>query len=54
MAKKPTKEEISAVMRAMGKKGGPSRWKNVSKEERSRLMRQAALKRWKAKRKGAS
>jgi hypothetical protein len=30
-----------------GKKGGRARWKGVSKEERSKLARSAALRRWK-------
>jgi len=44
-------EELKRVMRALGKRGGPARWKGVSKEEeRSRLMRKAVRARW-AKRK---
>jgi hypothetical protein len=37
---------------ALGKKGGPARWANVSPEERSRLMREAVLKRWRKRKPG--
>jgi len=44
--KKPSKRELKAVMSALGKRGGPARWRDVSPEERKRLMSLAAKKRW--------
>jgi len=44
--KKPSKRDLQAVMSALGKRGGPARWRGVTPEERKRLMSQAAKKRW--------
>ena len=35
-----------ALGRKGGKRGGKARWKDMSPEQRSEFMRQAALKRW--------
>lgn len=37
-----------------GKTGGVNRWKNVPADERSRILRAAAMKRWGAKKKAKS
>jgi len=42
--KKPTKSEISAVMRELGKRGGKMRLKNSSPSERSEWARLGGLK----------
>jgi len=34
---------------ALGRKGGKARWKGVSKEERSEVLRRAVLMRWRKK-----
>jgi len=46
MKKQPTASEI-------GRKGGKNSWKLVSAAERSRIMRERALKAWRTKRQRA-
>jgi len=45
MGKKPTKKRKDPAAVALGKK----RWRSVPSEERSRIMRETVLKRWKKK-----
>lgn len=42
----PTKKQISDVMRAMGKKGGPARAASLSPARRAEIALSAAKARW--------
>jgi hypothetical protein len=44
---KVDKKTISAVMRTLGKKGGPARIAKLTPKERTELARKAAKARWK-------
>jgi hypothetical protein len=47
MAKRKKDPAAVALGRKGGKKGGKARWAGVSQEERSAILRRAALARWK-------
>lgn len=51
MAKRKDPHAV-ALGRKGGRKGGRARWEGVPPEERSRLMREAVLKRWRKAKKG--
>ncbi len=46
MAKRKKNPHAVALGRKGGKKGGKARWANLTKEQRSELMRRAVLARW--------
>jgi len=48
MAKRKNPHAV-ALGRRGGRKGGKARWKGVSSEERSKVLRKAALARWRKK-----
>jgi len=48
---KLTDKTISEVMAAMGRRGAAARLAKMTPEERSEMMRKAAIKRWRAARK---
>ena len=46
MAKRKKNPHAVALGRKGGKKGGKARWADLTKEQRSELMRRAVLARW--------
>ncbi len=49
MAKKKKNPHAVALAKLGSKKGGKARWKGVSQQERSKILRRAALARWRKK-----